>query len=193
VQSLYREIADAMKHTVEQREGTAPQNDRISELIAGRDWLFEGMSTYADATHVTSILRYAPELEDEPSMRLALELAEYGQRLDPMYHFRGDPPFEDTYRDIGLYLKALLGEDVDAVVAHFRAKITGPQDTLEAEVLINLLSRLERYGEAIQVSLAYVPEASLQLCQLAGDYTALGRIAEQRNDAVAFAAAIIQR
>jgi hypothetical protein len=193
VQSLYREVADALKHTIAQREGSEPATGRIAELIDGRGWLFEGMSTYTDATHVTSILRYAPELEDEPSLRLALELAEYGQHLDPMYHFRGDPPFEDTYRDIGVYLKVLLGEDVDAGIAHFHAKIAGPQDSLSAEVLINLLSRLERYAEAIQVSIEYLPEAALALCQLAGDYSALGKIAEQRNDAVAFAAAIIQR
>jgi hypothetical protein len=192
VQSLYREIADALKHTITQREGAEPPSDRIAELIAGRDWLFEGMSTYADATHVTAILRYAPELEDEASLRLAVDLAEYAQRLDPMYHFRGDPPFEDTYRDIGVYLKALVGEDVDAGIAHFRARIASPQDALGAEVLINLLSRLKRYAEAIQISLEFLPEASLQLCQQAGDYSKLGAIAEERNDTVAFAAAIIQ-
>jgi hypothetical protein len=193
VQSLYREIADALKYTIMQREDAEPQSDRIAELITGRDWLFEGMSTYADATHVTAILRYAPELEDEASLRLGVELAQYGQRLDPMYHFRGDPPFEDTYRDIGAYLKALLGADVDAAIAHFRAKITGPHNMLGAEVLINLLSRLDRYAEAIQISLEFLPEATLQLCQQAGDYAKLSTIAEERNDAVAFAAAIIQR
>jgi hypothetical protein len=193
VQALYREISDAMKRTIGQREGAEPATDRIAELIAGRDWLFEGMSTYADATHVASILRYAPELEDEASLRMTVELAEYGQRLDPMYHFRGDPPFEDTYRDIGVYLRALLGQDVDSSIAHFRAKIAGPEDTLAAEVLINLLSRLKRYAEAIQVSVEYLPEAALPLCQLAGDFAALRTIAEQRNDTLAFAAAIIQR
>jgi hypothetical protein len=192
VQSLYRDIAAALQRTIAQCEGAEPQNDRIAELITGRDWLFEGMRTYADATHVASILRYAPELEDEPSLRMAVEIAEYAQRLDPMYNFRGDPPFEDTYRDIAMYLKALLGEDVEAGVAHFRAKIGGLQDSVGAEVLINLLSRLERYSEAIQVSLEYLPDASLQLCQLAADYEKLRELAEERQDLVAFAAAIIQ-
>ncbi|HJZ95248.1 MAG TPA: hypothetical protein VKE70_02015, partial [Candidatus Solibacter sp.] len=77
--------------------------------------------------------------------------------------------------------------------AHFRAKIAGPGDTLGAEVLINLLSRLKRYAEAIQISLEFLPEASLQLCQQARDYVSLAEIAEQRSDPVAFAAAIIQR
>jgi hypothetical protein len=192
VASLYREIAGALKRTITSAENAEPQTDRIADLIAGRDWLFEGMSTYTDATHLTSILRFAPELEDDASLRMALEMAEYGQRLDPMYHFRGDPPFEETYRDSAVYLKTLLGEDVEAGVAHFRAKITRPEDALAAEVLINLLSLLHRYPEAIQVSIEYLPEASLQLCQLAGDYATLRNVARQREDAVGFAAGIIQ-
>jgi hypothetical protein len=123
---------------------------------------------------------------------MALEMAEYGQRLDPMYHFRGDPPFEDTYRDYAVYLKALLGEDVEAGIAHFRAKITSPEDGAAADVLINLLSRLKRYPEALQVSVEYLPEASLQLCQLAGNYPALRDLSRQRDDLVGFAAGIIQ-
>ena len=109
-----------------------------------------------------------------------------------MYHFRGDPPFEETYRDHAVYLRTLLGEDVEAGVAHFRAKIGGPEDGVAAEVLINLLSRLERYAEAIQTSVEYLPEASLQLCQQARDYATLRNLARQRDDIVGFAAGIIQ-
>jgi len=192
VQALYREIASALRRAVTSVEGREPQTGRVADLIADRDWLFEGMNSYTDATHVTSILRLAPELEDEPSLRMALEIAEYGQRLDPMYHFRGDAPFENTYRDAAVYVKTLLGEDVEAGIAHFRAKITGPGDVPAAELLIDLLSRLERYPEAIQVSLEYLPEATLQLCQAARDYTALRDQGRERNDIVAFAAGIIQ-
>ena len=132
------------------------------------------------------------DYEDEAPLRMAIEMAEYGQRLDPMYHFRGDPPFEETYRDHAVYLKTLLGEDVEAGIAHFRAKISSPEDALAAEVLINLLSRLKRYLEAVQVSIECLPEASLQLCQLAGDYAALRTVSRQRDDVVGFAAGIIQ-
>jgi len=192
VGSLYREIAAALKRTIASAENAEPQTDRVADLIAGRDWLFEGMSTYTDATHLTSILRYALELEDDVSLRMAVEMAQYGQRLDPMYHFRGDPPFEDSYRDHAVYLKTMLGEDVDAGIAHFRAKISSPQDTLAAEVLVNLLSGLKRYPEAVQVSIEYLPEASLQLCQLAGDYPALRNLARRHDDVVGFAAGVIQ-
>ena len=192
VQALYPEIASALKRAVASVEGCEPQTGRVTDLIAGRDWLFEGMSTYADATHVTSILRLAPELNDESSLRMALEIADYGQRLDPMYHFRGDSPFEDTYRDSAVYLKTLLGEDVETGIAHFRAKITGPRDAPAAEVLIDLLSRMGRYPEAIQVSVEHVPEMTLRLCQAAGDYAALREEGRKRDDIVAFVAGFIQ-
>jgi hypothetical protein len=192
VRTLYRDIASALKRSIASAESGEPQTDRLADLIAGRDWLFEGMSSYTDSTHVASVLRYAPELEDDGALRMALEIAEYGQRLDPMYHFRGDPPFEETYRDHAVYLRTLLGEDVEAGVAHFRAKIGGPEDGVAAEVLINLLSRLERYAEAIQTSVEYLPEASLQLCQQARDYATLRNLARQRDDIVGFAAGIIQ-
>jgi hypothetical protein len=192
VEALYREIASALRRTIASAEGAEPPAGRIADLIAGRDWLFAGMNTYTDPTHLASILRLAPELEDPAPMRMAIEMAEYGQRLDPMYHFRGDHPFEEIYRDFGVYLKALAGEDIEAGIAHFRAKIDRPNDGVAAEVLINLLSRRERYAEAIAVSVEYLPEATLPLCQAAGDFSGLREQARQRGDIVGFAAGVIQ-
>ena len=56
----------------------------------------------------------------------------------------------------------------------------------------NLLTRLERYPEAVQISVEYLPEASLQLCQLAGDYTKLRDLSQQRDDIVGFTAGLLQ-
>jgi hypothetical protein len=119
-----------------------------------------------------------------------------------MYHFRGDPPFEDTYRDHAIYLHALLGENVDGVISHFRAKIDGSLDPVTgAEVLIELMVRLERYEDAIQASLEFFPDPSqpsmtapsvLQLCQMAGDHAKLRELARGRGDLVGFAAGVIQ-
>ena len=116
--------------TIAANEGTAPASNRIADLIAGRDWLFEGMSSYADSTHLASILRFAPELDDAESLRMALEMAEYGQRLDAMFHFRGDPPFREYLSSThAVYLRALLGEEVNAAVAHFRGKVDSGRRT----------------------------------------------------------------
>jgi hypothetical protein len=205
VRTLYSQVASALKETIASAEGAAPETDRVAELIAGRAWLFEGTSSYTDSTHLTSVLRFTPELEDAGTLRMALELAEYGLCLDPMFHFRGDPPFENTYHDHAMYLRALLGQDVETAIAHFRQKAGPPAamggDTAAAEVFIDLLVQLKRYAEAIQASVEYLPDANstplscpsaLQLCQMAGDYARLRSLARQSEDLLGFVAGVIQ-
>ena len=205
VRTLHSQIASAMKETIASAEGAAPETHSLAEMMAGRPWLFEGNSSYTDSTHLTSVLRFTPELEDRETLRMALEMAEYGQRLAPMFHFRGDPPFEDPYADHAVYLRALLGEDVDAAIAHFRQKAIPspefPAYTAPAEVLIELLLRLDRFADAIQASVDCIPDATgaplscpsvLQLCQMAGDFTSLRSLARQREDLLGFAAGLIQ-
>ena len=151
IRTLYSQLAASLRETVAAAEGVAQPTAGVAELIAGRDWLFEGMSSYVDSTHLVSVLRFAPELEDPEMLRMVCEMAEYGRRLSPMFHFRGDPPFEDIYLDHAVYLKALLGEQTDAAVEHFRGKLALAPEAA-APVLIDLLVRLGRQEEAILVS-----------------------------------------
>lgn len=197
VRTLYADVAASMKRTIAANEPSAPPTGKIAELIAGRDWLFEGGSYYVDTSHLVSLLRYSPELDDPEVMRMALELADYGNRLDPMYHFRGDPPFDDPYTDHAIYLRVVLGEDVESGLAHFRAK-----GESGAEVLIDLLVRLDRYQEAICASQELVSDARsepsgslsvLQLCQMAGDYNLMQKLARDRGDILSFTAGLLQR
>jgi hypothetical protein len=205
VRTLYGQLTAGLKETIAGVEGAAIDDASLIELIAGRPWLFEGTSSYVDSTHLTTLLRFTPELEDAESLRMAAEMADYGRCLAPMFHFRGDPPFEDTYADHAVYLRALLGEEVDGAIGHFRKKVTQTiqvsGDTTPAEVLIELLVRLGRYAEAIQDSLEFFPNLSatplscpsaIQLCQMAGDYRRLRELALERGDLLAFAAAVIQ-
>jgi hypothetical protein len=205
VRTLYGQLTAALKETVAAVEGAAANDASLAELIAGRPWLFEGTSSYVDSTHLTTLLRFTPELEDAEGLRMAAEMADYGRCLAPMFHFRGDPPFEDTYADHAVYLRALLGEGVDGAIGHFKIKVietvAAPIDTTPAEVLIELLVRLGRYAEAIQASLEFFPNSSatplscpsgIQLCQMAGDYRQLRELALERGDLLAFAAAVIQ-
>jgi hypothetical protein len=205
VRTLYGQLTASVRETIVSVEGAAPDNGRLAELIAGRAWLFEGNSSYVDSTHLSVLLRFTPELEDSESLRMAVEMADYGRCLAPMFHFRGDPPFEDTYADHAVYLRALVGENVDQAVAHFRQKatdaISGLGDTTPAEVLIELLVRLGRPAEAIEASLQFFPASSgrplscasaIQLCQIAGDFRQLRNLARERGDLLAFSAAVIQ-
>jgi len=69
-------------------------------------------------------------------------------------------PFEDIYRDHAIYLHALLGEDLEAAIGHFKAKIVAQDDPMSAircsQVLVGLLVRRERYQEAMQISLEHL-------------------------------------
>ena len=196
MRKLYGELVKNLHRTIEQNEGQAPAATRVSELIAGRDWLFGEFSYYVDTSHVLAILGFSLELEDREMLDLALDLAEYGQKLSQQFHYRGEPPFEG-YQDYVMYLGALLGRDVEAGLAHFRQKAAASEvgDTAPAQAAIGLLLKLGRYSEAIQASLEYLGDgdpALFQMCQTAGDFERLAQLARERDDLLAFTAAMVQ-
>jgi len=137
-------------------------------------------------------------------LRLALEMAEYGRKLSPMFEYRVDPPFQNVYADHAIYLRALVGEDVDAAIEHFRRRAaeSDPEQvgTAPAQVLVTLLVRLDRLCEAIAASLEFLdgaPAAQLgcptlfQLCQMAGEWEQLRELARERGDVLSFAASVL--
>jgi len=204
VRTLHAELAANLKRAIEQREGAAPASNRIPELMAGRDWLFGEFDAYADTSHVINVIRFAVDLEDQDAIRLALEQCQYGAHLSSQFKMRGEPPFEDIYRDHAIYLHALLGEDLDSAIDYFRSKIIGQEDPMaairSAHVLVGLLVRHERYREAVQISLAHLTGIApnqlacptlFQLCQLAGDSERLMELARERGDLLSFAAGAI--
>ncbi len=205
VGTLHSELLGTLKRVVSDQEGSAPETDSISELIRGRDWLFEGNGYYIDSSHVASVVQLSLELEDRQILKLVLELADYGKRLSSLFQYKGDPPFQNIYEDHAVYLQALLGEDEDGAVEHFRNKVEesppNGEESVPAQVLVGLLARLGRYPEAIKVSseyLADVPSSELvcpslpQLCQQAGAYKKLGILSRQQGDLLSYTAAALQ-
>jgi hypothetical protein len=201
VRTLYQELATGLRYAIERSEGQAPESNSVAELMAGRDWLFENNSYYVDSSHLISILRYSLDLADDGMLRKAIEMADYGRKLSPMFEFRVDPPFENVYTDHAIYLRALVGEEVETAIAHFgrKARESDPEQagTAPAQVLITLLVRLERFREAIAASLELldgVPTAQLgcpslfQLCQMAGEWEQLCKLAQERGDLLNFTA-----
>lgn len=189
VRTLHHELVENLHRAITRREGSTPDTPNIPTLIAGRDWLFGDMDYYADTSHVIAVIRFALDLHDAEALRLALEICHYGEHLSPQFKYRVDPPFEDVYPDHALYLQALLGEKEDEAIDHFR---TAPQ------VLVALLVRLKRYREAIQFSIEHLGDVPpdqlacpsvLQLCELAGDYDLLRKLARERGDLLSFVAA----
>ena len=162
------------------------------------------MSYYVDTSHLVSVIGFSLELTDPAMLRLAIELCEYGKKLAPMFHYRGEPPFQDIYADHAVFLNTLLGENVESGIAHFRKKVEecDPQEngTGPAQLLVVLLSRLKRYPEAVDVSVQYLADADQhqlacpsiqQLCYLAGDRNRLMEISRQNQDFLAFAAGLL--
>jgi len=203
LKALYDELVENLRHAISRTEGRQPEGTSVAELIRGRNWLFGDMDSYVDAAHLTSIIPLALDFSDPETLRLAIELCEYGAHLSPNFHYRTDPPFDDFYNDHAIFLKALAGRDIDVAVAHFRKKAALPSSDIDAtgpaQVLVLLLTRLKRYREALEVSLEYLGDhqnqvgcpSIPQLCQLAGDNDSLREVARRRGDMLNFTAAAI--
>lgn len=203
VRSLHEQLFERLKAAVEQQQGFAPSAKSISELIEGRDWLFADDAYYTDISHLSSVVQMAVDLTNDADLRLARELCAYGKRLSSTLQYQGHAPFDNTYVDVDRYLGVLLGEDVEAGLEHFRAKITadpdGP-DALSASVLVKLLVRLDRPADALKIAqefLALEDERSLpcpgpfELATKLGDYEAFAATAKARHDPVHFLAGLI--
>jgi hypothetical protein len=205
VRTLHAGLVANLKQAIERREGHPPASNSLPELMAGREWLFGEFDAYIDTSHVVNVVRFALDLHDQEAIRLALELCDYGAHLSPQFKMRGEPPFEDIFRDHAIYLRALLGEDLDAAVEHLRGKIVVQDDPVRAiqsaQVLVGLLVRRERYQEAMQISIEHLSGVAsdqlacptlFQLCQLAGDSARLKELARAQGDLLIFAAGAIQ-
>src|SRR5262249_13486138 len=159
------------------------------------------MSTDPGPLFSTPLPRGERGREEGEELGLARELCEYGQRLSGAFRNPGEPPFEDTYKDYGVYLAALAGEGTEEAVAHFRAKAeanpveeagTGP-----AEVLVQLLQRLDRPAEALAAARRHLAAADgrlgylADLCQRAGDFGTLAEVAREQGNAVQFVAGLL--
>jgi tetratricopeptide (TPR) repeat protein len=193
--SLHEELRKNLQQAIARREGSAPDTGNIRELIGGREWLFGQYDSYVDASHLFGILRLAIESANAETLRLALELSEYGCCLSATFRPSTPPPFDDYCRDHAIYLNALLGQEVDVALDHFRAK------TSSAEVLVRLLLRVGRPSEAVEVFEQHLLDRDpgfltcpdlADLCRQAGDFERLQRLSRERNDPVGFLQAALE-
>jgi len=204
VWSLHRQLVEHLSRAIADVEGKPPESDSIAALIEGRDWLFENNAQYTDSSHIAPVLELSAEVDDTVTLKLAGEIAGYASRLGEMFQYSEDPPFERAYDDRRIYLDALVGNDVDRAIRHFDEKAARAVDRdgyRPAEVLVELLIRLERYDDAIHAFRRYLMDAApadlscpslLQLCQMAGDFEQLKQVAKQQSDPLSYMAALIQ-
>ncbi len=204
VRALYQELHDRLSVEIERQEGKKPSAEKVSELIAGRDWLFADDIYHIDVSHLGAVVQMSVHLGPSAELDMARELCVYGKRLSPRFQYNSDPPFEDQYRDYGIYLAILAGDDVEGGLAHFRKKAeeADPETvgTYPAEVFVNLLLRIGRASEALAIArrfLAGVDDRRLtcpsimELCQRTNDFQTLAAVAREQDNPVQFVAGLI--
>ncbi|MBL8213065.1 MAG: hypothetical protein JNK87_20280 [Bryobacterales bacterium] len=197
--ALYQELLTNLRDAVKGHEGAEPAGAHITELIDGRDWLFGEYDYYVDTSHLNSVVQYAAETQDPATLELISEMCAYGRKLSMPLHIRGNPPFDNPFVDYGKYADALLGRDVEGVIAHFREKIAQePEESMPAQVLVHLLLKLDRAGDALAVAREHLSEVPasyltcptpLQLAHKAGEYFTLAEMAREREDPLSYIAA----
>ena len=204
VRSLYEQLRQRLAEDVARREGQAPAGQSVRELMAGRDYLFEDDFYHVDVSHLSSIVQMSVHLPPCPELEQARELCAYGQRLSPRFQSQGDPPFDDQYRDYAVYLSVLAGDHPEEGLAHFQAKAeqADPETvgTFPAEVLVNLLLRVNRPAQALSVARRFLtrPQSTppscpsiVELCRMTGDYKTLSEVAREQGDPVHFVAGLL--
>jgi hypothetical protein len=202
VRDLYRDLRDNVERDVQRRIAVLPPGASLRELITGRDWLFEGGNYHIDVSHLSSVVRFARSIESGEELDLALQLAEYGGRLDPQLQYGGDPPFDDFYPAHQAFFRALLDQEREQALGYFRDKLAHEPDErdkpLLAYVLVDLLMRCGRMDEAVDVASRYLTNLSeevsisfFDLCVEAGRFDVLLKVLREQDDPVAYAAALV--
>lgn len=203
VRALHAELVERLRADIARQEGTPPEATTVRELLTGRDWLFADEFSHVDVSHLNSVVQMSTQLPVGAELSLARELCAYGEKLPGRLQYSCDPPFEQQYRDYGVYLSLLAGDDVERGLAHFRAKVENADPetdgTLPAEVFINLLLHLGRVDEALAVARKHLARAQhpvscpsiVELCQRTNDYRTLAEVAREQGDPVHYLAALI--
>jgi hypothetical protein len=196
VRHLYNDLCGNVRREVERKLAMLPPTNSLRELLFGRDWLFENGNYHIDVSHLNSIVRFARQLNPGDSeLELALQLAEYGCKLEPRLQYPGEPPFEDFFAAHTQFFKVLLGQDQDAALDYFRKKLEQEPDEqdkpLLAYVLVDLLSRVDRVSEAVPLATQYLTRIGddglssvAELCEEARAPDALADVAREQGNLV---------
>jgi hypothetical protein len=211
VRALYYELRERLAAEIERQESKRPpEADEpeeapgvVRKLIAGRDYLFADDFYHIDVSHLSSVVQMSVSLQPCVEMEIARELCEYGQHLTGRFMNPGDAPFQDLYQSHGIYLAILAGDNVEENLNYFREQAEGDPavvGTYPAEVLVNLLLRLDRAPEALVVARKYLAGVDnrhltcpsiAELCQKVNDFRALAEVAREQGDPVHFMAGLL--
>ncbi|MBA2113419.1 hypothetical protein [Bremerella alba] len=201
---VYTELMGTVSADVSHQEGTEPQEKTLSEIIAPRDWLFANSAYHIDTSHLAATVRFSRVLRDEVHLRKALELVDYGSRLDQAFQYEQTPPFTDLYPSHKLYFQTLLGESAESGLAYFREKAEASdirrEGSLAIETYIELLSRLGHHDQALETALEMIPPgihtigispSLIELSENAGNFQRLAEHSKELGDPLGYATALL--
>ncbi len=200
VRSLHEQLVERLRNDLQSR-GLDASGSTVPELL--RDELFGEDLYHIDVSHLSSVVQLALHLSPGPELDLARGLCAYGAKLSPGLRGDNDPPFDETYSDYQRYLDVLTGVDTEAGLAHFRDKterFAAEGYQFPAEVLVNLLLRVDRLPDALAIAQQYLSEADdrhlscpgvTELARRAKDYTSLAEAARGKGDPVSYLAGLI--
>lgn len=204
IRALHADLMERLRGEIQAKQGFAPTGNTLKEIIEGRDWLFAEDQYHVDMSHLNAVIQMAGQLEPCPEMALARDLCAYGRKLSPRFGFQTDPPFENLYVDYDVYLAILQGDEVDKNLDHFRKKAAeADPETIgpyPAEVLVNLLLKIGRPAEALEISKKYLSQnvegrhtcpSFVELCQQTKNYAALADVAREQGNPINFVASLL--
>ncbi len=205
VRHLHGELCENVRSHIERQEEQPPTEASLTEMIANRPWLFQNESYHIDTSHLGATVRFARLLTDVETLRLALDLTEYGRRLARVHQYPGEEPFVDVFPSHRLLFSATLGERIDEAVRFFSRKAhevsVEDHGTGAIEAYLVLLARLGRHAEALEELGKLVPTdmtltpyapTMLELARTSGAWDRYLEIARQRSDMVGFAAGLVE-
>ncbi|WP_020473206.1 hypothetical protein [Zavarzinella formosa] len=202
VRTLHAQLLERLKADLEARGTPLTGSETIAYIVKEHPELMADGGYHIDTSHLSSIAQYSLELDACPERKQAIELCQYGEHLGEGLRYPSDPPFENSYADYRILLQVLEGIDAIAGLKHFEDKIApglAEGNTFPTEVYVNLLIRLGRKEEALELAKKHLGAERRQLscpgvyelCFQAKDYAGLAEAARNRGDSVAFLASVI--
>lgn len=206
VRSLHADLMRSVTADIEQRTPLLRPATTLTELLTGRPSLFENANYHIDVSHLSSVVRFARSLEPpSDALPLAIELCEYGRRLDGTLQYNTEPPFDTFYPAHIQFFAALqaAGTDdespIDKAEAYFQKKIDDepdvPDQRLIAYVMTDLLVRCGRSDAAVAIAAKHLANSGaetgfsfIELCQTTGHLDKLAAFSQEHDDALGFLA-----
>ena len=167
LEHLYDELVGNLITSLPMFESNAGTDTTLTAILESGE--LDASTAYAvDATHLASVVRISRILQDPILIQKAYELSRFGNGLPDDFKYPGQVPFEDVFPDHLRYYAAVLGQNEDAGIDHFRKKIeqhdARQHGGVVIETYIELLARTGRNDQAIDVLVS----------QLLGKYSLLG-------------------